>query len=58
MYKPALLGLAAILFCVVAQMQARLNVDRKELGLTKINRWRMRRPRWLLRRWPWAAFAG
>ena len=36
-YKPALLGLAAILFCVVAQMQARLNVDRKELGLTKVD---------------------
>ncbi len=37
LYKPALLGLAAILFCVVAQMQARLNVDRKELGLTKMD---------------------
>ena len=37
MYKPALLGLAAILFCVVAQMQARLNVDRKEMGLTQMD---------------------
>jgi hypothetical protein len=36
-YKPALLGLAAILFCLVAQMQARLNVDRKELGLTRVD---------------------
>ncbi len=37
LYKPALLGLAAILFCVVAQMQERLNVDRKELGLTRVD---------------------
>ena len=37
LYKPALLGLAAILFCAVAQMQARLNVDRKELGLTRVD---------------------
>jgi hypothetical protein len=37
LYKPALLGLAAVLFCVVAQMQARLNVDRKEMGLTKMD---------------------
>jgi len=37
LYKPALLGLAAVLFCVVAQMQSRLNVDRKELGLTKMD---------------------
>jgi hypothetical protein len=36
-YKPALLGLAAILFCAVAQMQAQLNVDRKEMGLTKMD---------------------
>jgi hypothetical protein len=36
LYKPALLGLAAVLFCVVAQMQARLNVDRKEMGLTRM----------------------
>ena len=37
LYKPALLALAAILFCVVAQMQGRLNVDRKELGLTRMD---------------------
>lgn len=37
LYKPALLGLAVVLFCVVAQMQSRLNVDRKELGLTKMD---------------------
>jgi hypothetical protein len=37
LYKPALLGLAALLFCAVAQMQARLNVDRKELGLTRMD---------------------
>jgi len=37
LYKPALLGLAVILFCVVAQMQSRLNVDRKELGLTRLD---------------------
>jgi hypothetical protein len=36
-YKPALLGLAVILFCVVAQIQARLNLDRKALGLTKMD---------------------
>src|ERR1700734_637208 len=36
-YKPALLGLAAILFCVVGQMQQRLNVDRKALGLTRMD---------------------
>jgi len=37
LYKPALLGLAVILFCVVAQMQARLNVDRKDMGLTRVD---------------------
>ena len=37
LYKPALLALAAILFCVVAQMQSGLNVDRKEMGLTKMD---------------------
>jgi hypothetical protein len=37
LYKPALLGLAVILFCIVAQMQSRLNVDRKELGLTRVD---------------------
>jgi hypothetical protein len=37
LYKPALLGVAAILFCFVAQMQARLNVDRKQLGLTRVD---------------------
>jgi hypothetical protein len=36
-YKPALLGLAVVLFCVVAQMQTRLNVARKELGLTRVD---------------------
>ena len=36
-YKPALLALAAILFCVVAQVQSQLNVDRKEMGLTKMD---------------------
>ena len=36
-YKPALLALAAILFCAVAQMQDRLNVDRKEMGLTRMD---------------------
>lgn len=37
MYKPALVGLAVVLFCVVAQMQSRLNVERKILGLTKMD---------------------
>jgi hypothetical protein len=37
LYKPALLALSAILFCVVAQMQARLNLDRKEMGLTRVD---------------------
>lgn len=36
-YKPALLGLAALLFCAVAQFQSGLNVDRKALGLTKMD---------------------
>jgi hypothetical protein len=36
-YKPALLMLAVVLFCVVGQMQARLNVDRKTMGLTKMD---------------------
>ena len=36
-YKPALLGLAVVFFCVAAQMQSRLNVDRKEFGLTKMD---------------------
>jgi len=37
LYKPALVALAVILFCVAAQMQARLNLARKELGLTKMD---------------------
>jgi hypothetical protein len=37
LYKPALLMLAAVLFCAVAQMQTRLNADRKELGLTRMD---------------------
>ena len=37
LYKPALLGLAAILFCLVGVMQDRLNVDRKALGLTRVD---------------------
>lgn len=36
-YKPALLTLAAILFCVVGHVQTGLNVDRKEMGLTKMD---------------------
>ena len=35
-YKASLVGLAAILFCASAQVQNVLNVDRKELGLTKL----------------------
>ena len=31
------MGLAIILFCFVGQMQSQLNVDRKELGLTKMD---------------------
>ena len=37
LYKPALLMLAAVLFCAVAQMQTRRNADRKELGLTRMD---------------------
>jgi hypothetical protein len=37
LYKPALLALAVVLFCVVAQMQAGLNLDRKAMGLTKMD---------------------
>ena len=37
MYKPALVGLAALLFCAAAQLQARLNADRKDLGLTRMD---------------------
>src|ERR1700744_3341679 len=36
-YKPTMLAVAAALFCVVGQVQSRLNVDRKELGLTKMD---------------------
>ena len=35
-YKPALIGLAALLFCVAAQMQNWINLDRSELGLTRL----------------------
>ncbi|MGA2176804.1 MAG: hypothetical protein ABSH38_17645 [Verrucomicrobiota bacterium] len=35
-YKPGLVGLAAILFCVSAQMQNWLNVDRANLGFTRL----------------------
>jgi hypothetical protein len=37
LYKPALLGLALILFCVVGLLQDGLNVDRKAMGLTKMD---------------------
>jgi hypothetical protein len=35
-YKPALAGLAALLFCGAALMQNRLNSDREALGLTRL----------------------
>jgi hypothetical protein len=35
-YKAALVGMAVILFCAVAQLQNRLNVDRAQLGLTRL----------------------
>jgi hypothetical protein len=36
-YKPALLGLALVFFCLVSQLQSQLNVDRKEMGLVKMD---------------------
>jgi hypothetical protein len=36
-YKPVLLILAAAFFCLAGQMQSRLNVDRKSMGLTKLD---------------------
>lgn len=36
LYKPALVGVAALLFCVAALTQNRLNVDRATLGLTRL----------------------
>jgi hypothetical protein len=35
-YKTALVGLAALLFCVSAQMQNWLNLERRQLGLTHL----------------------
>ncbi len=35
-YKPGLIGLAAILFCVAGQMQNWLNLDRADLGFTRL----------------------
>jgi hypothetical protein len=35
-YKPALLALAAVLFCLSAKMQNALNADRAELGFTRL----------------------
>jgi hypothetical protein len=35
-YKASLVGIAIILFCVAAQMQAWLNLERTELGLTRL----------------------
>jgi hypothetical protein len=35
-YKPALVGVAVILFCVSAQMQNWLNADRADLGFTRL----------------------
>ncbi len=37
LYKPALLMLAMALFCAVGRLQNSLNVDRKEMGLTKMD---------------------
>jgi hypothetical protein len=35
-YKASLVGIAIILFCVTAQMQAWLNLERAQLGLTRL----------------------
>jgi hypothetical protein len=35
-YKASLAGIAVLLFCVASQMQSLLNLDRKDMGLTRL----------------------